>query len=283
MNRPGKSPAEPRRHRALVTRAVKRTAAAASRVRVPDPGVVVLIYHRVGGGSGLELDVSVHEFAEQMAWLADRGGAATLDDALDTLADVDRPTLDPVVVTFDDGTEDFVDEAVPVLARYGIPATLYLATEFVESRDHLPYGAPPVSWAGLRDALSTGLVTIGSHTHTHSLLDRLPPEDLARELDEPSRLIERELGVTPRHFAYPKALAPSPAAEAAVRARFRSAALAGTRPNPYGATDVFRLARSPIQASDGMRWFRVKAEGGMALEDDFRRALNRVRYRRDAS
>ena len=283
MNRPGESPAEPRRRRAIVSHAVKRTAAVASRVRAPSPGVVVLIYHRVGGGSGLELDVSVHRFAEQMAWLAERGGAMTLDDALAALDDVDRPPVDPVVVTFDDGTRDFVDEAVPVLARYGIPATLYLSTAFVESGDLLPYGAPPTSWAGLRDAVSTGLVTIGSHTHTHSLLDRLPPQDLARELDEPSRLIERELEVTPRHFAYPKALAPSPAAEAAVRARFRSAALAGTRPNPYGATDVFRLARSPIQASDGMRWFRAKAEGGMALEDDFRRALNRIRYRGHAS
>lgn len=282
MNRPENSPAEPR-GRAIVSRVVKRTAAVASRVRAPSAGVVVLIYHRVGGGSGLELDLSVRQFAEQMAWLAERGGATTLDSALAALEDVDRPRVDPVVVTFDDGTEDFVDKAVPVLARYGIPATLYLSTAFVESGDPLPYGAPPASWAGLRDALSTGLVTIGSHTHTHSLLDRLPPDELARELDEPSRLIERELQVTPRHFAYPKALAPSPAAETAVRARFLSAALAGTRPNPYGATDVFRLARSPIQASDGMRWFRAKAEGGMALEDDFRRALNRVRYRGDAS
>ena len=283
MNRPGESPAEPRRRRAIVSREVKRIAAVASRVRAPSPGVVVLIYHRVGGDSGLELDVSVRRFAEQMAWLAERGGVTTLDDALTTLGDVNRPRVDPVVVTFDDGTQDFVDEAVPVLARYGIPATLYLSTAFVESGEPLPYGAPPVSWAGLRDAVSTGLVTIGSHTHTHSLLDRLPPQELARELDEPSRLIERELEVTPRHFAYPKALAPSPAAEAAVRARFLSAALAGTRPNPYGATDVYRLARSPIQASDGMRWFRAKAEGGMALEDDVRRVLNRVRYRGDAS
>ena len=63
-----------------------------------------------------------------------------------------------------------------------------------------------------------------------------------------------------------------------MRSRFRSAALAGTRPNPYGDTDPWRLARSPIQLSDGMRWFERKIDGGMAFEDDIRRVANRRRY-----
>ena len=70
----------------------------------------------------------------------------------------------------------------------------------------------------------------------------------------------------------------SAAADRAVRARFRSAALAGTRPNPIGATDPYRLARSPIQHSDGQHWFERKLDGGMAAEDALRRRLNRWRY-----
>jgi hypothetical protein len=70
----------------------------------------------------------------------------------------------------------------------------------------------------------------------------------------------------------------SPAADAAVRARFDSAAVAGTQVNAYGNTDPYRLARSPIQVSDGMRWFRRKATGGMRFEDDVRRLVNRKRY-----
>ena len=73
-------------------------------------------------------------------------------------------------------------------------------------------------------------------------------------------------------------MAGSAAADAAVRARFRSAALAGTRPNPYGRTDPYRLARSPIQRADGMSWFRRKLDGGMALEDRLRTLANRRRY-----
>jgi peptidoglycan/xylan/chitin deacetylase (PgdA/CDA1 family) len=259
--------------------AVKWAAATADLVRPRRHGVVVLIYHRVGGGSGLELDLPIDRFRAQMAWLAEQGLLTTLDDGLEALDQEPRGAPSRVVVTFDDGTSDFVDHAVPVLAQFGVPVTLYLATRFVDGGEPLPYGAPPVSWSGLRDAMSTGLVTVGSHTHSHALLDRLDPAAVADELDTSRRLIERELGVTPEHFAYPKALPGSQPAARAVRERFRSAALAGTRPNAYGRTDPQRLARSPVQVADGMRWFRHKVHGGMALEDDVRRAVNRVRHR----
>ena len=45
-----------------------------------------------------------------------------------------------------------------------------------------------------------------------------------------------------------------------------------------GATDRWRLARSPVQRSDGLEFFRHKVRGGMRLEDDVRRLANRVRY-----
>ncbi len=43
--------------------------------------------------------------------------------------------------------------------------------------------------------------------------------------------------------------------------------------------DVYRLARTPVQVSDGHRWFLNKARGGMAFEEDLRSVLNRRRYR----
>ncbi|HZJ25728.1 MAG TPA: polysaccharide deacetylase family protein [Acidimicrobiia bacterium] len=257
---------------------LKSVAVAADRVRTPARGVVVLIYHRVGGHSGLELDLPRSVFADQLAMLAESGRVVTLDAALDALARPGPTEPDPVVLTFDDGTRDFVDVTVPLLVEHGIPATVYVATAFIEDQKPFPYGAPPLSWAGLADAASTGLVTVGSHTHSHALLDRLPADRVDEELDTADELIAHHVGVTPRHFAYPKALAGSAVAERAVRARYRSAALAGTRANVAGATDPYRLARSPVQRSDAGRWFDAKLEGGMALEDDLRRVLNRLRY-----
>ena len=65
---------------------------------------------------------------------------------------------------------------------------------------------------------------------------------------------------------------------AAGATNFDSAAIAGTRPNVYGSTDVHLLTRSPVQRSDGMRWFRRKAAGGMGLEDRVRDIVNKRRY-----
>ena len=260
----------------------------ADRVLKPADGVTVLIYHRVGGGSGGEVDLDVDAFRAQLEHLRDHHTVIDLDNAAAVLAGdgVDGAAAgggavfpeNAVVVTFDDGTDDFCDHVVPALVEYGIPATLYAATHFIDSGEAFPWGAPPASWPGLRDAASTGLVTIGSHTHTHALLDRLAPDAIADELDRSIDLIGDRLGIAARHFAYPKALPPSPAADAAVRARFASAALAGTRANPYGHTDPHRLWRSPVQQRDGLHWFAHKADGGLGLEDRIRDVLNRRRY-----
>jgi peptidoglycan/xylan/chitin deacetylase (PgdA/CDA1 family) len=257
---------------------VKCVSAAADAVRRPH-GLVVLIYHRVGARTPVTVDLPRPLFAEQLAALTAGWAPVTLDEAAAFVAGpAPPPGPPPVCLTFDDGTADFVEEALPELVAHGVPATLYVATDYVEACRAFPDDGRPASWAGLRDALSTGLVTIGSHTHTHRLLDRVGGAEAAAELDRSIGLIEDRLGVACTHFAYPKALPGSPAAEQEVRLRFRTAALGGTRPNPYGRTDSHRIRRSPVQVSDGMRWFRRKAAGGMALEDNLRTLRNRRRY-----
>jgi peptidoglycan/xylan/chitin deacetylase (PgdA/CDA1 family) len=261
-----------------VQQLVKWTAAAADTVRRPR-GLVILIYHRVGGHTPVSVDLPRPLFAEQLAALAAGWAPVTLDVAVGLLTGPGPPPgPSPVCLTFDDGTADFVEEALPELVAQGIPATLYVATDFIEAGREFPDHGRPVSWAGLRDALTTGLVTIGSHTHTHRLLDRIDGPEAAGELDRSIGLIEDRLGVACGHFAYPKALLASSAAEQEVRRRFRTAVLARTRPNPYRTSDLHRLRRSPVQVADGMRWFRRKAAGGMALEDDLRSLRNRRRY-----
>jgi peptidoglycan/xylan/chitin deacetylase (PgdA/CDA1 family) len=264
--------------RSAIQQAVKGGAAALDVVRRPCDGLTVLIYHRVGGPGG-SVDLEPAVFEDQMAELAATARVRTIDDALDGLAASATTTAaDAVVVTFDDGTADFVEHALPILVRHGVPALLYVATRFVDEGIDFPGGGPAVSWAGLADAVSTGLVEVGGHTHAHVLLDRLPAAQVADELDRSNGLIEDHLGRPARHFAYPKALLGSPEAEAEVRRRYRSAAVAGTRRNRPGATDLHRLARSPIQVADRMRWFRRKVDGGLRAEDDLRRLVNRRRY-----
>lgn len=259
-------------------RAAKRLAFVADDVRPVQSGSVILAYHRVGARTVSPVDLPTNLFCRQMSHLCAAMNVRPLDDVVSVLESGDR-ACEGVVLTFDDGTADFVDIVLPVLAEFELPATLYLATGFVDSGRSYPADGAPVSWSGLRDAVSSGLVTIGAHTHNHVLLDRCSPETAAAELDRCNERIEDELGVSAQHFAYPKAVVARPAVEALVKSRYWSAAVAGTRPNVTGLTNVHRLHRSPIQNADGWEGFVRKVNGGMRTEDDVRRIINLARYR----
>lgn len=273
----------------------------ADRVVTPPDGVTILIYHRVGGGSDSAVDLDPEQFDQQLAHLAEHHRVLTIDEATaDLTAGVgegwasasggaesggaaDEPESGtaprPVVITFDDGTSDFTEVVVPALERHGLPATLYAATSFIDDGDEFPWGAPPTSWSALADAFTTGLVTVGSHTHTHGLLDRLDEGSVDDDLDTSIELIGEHLGERPRHFAYPKAVPGSAAAEVAVRRRFSTAALARNRVNRPGRTDLHRLWRTPVKRSDSPELFAARAAGGLRLEGEMRALAARVRYR----
>jgi peptidoglycan/xylan/chitin deacetylase (PgdA/CDA1 family) len=256
--------------------------------RTRSAGVVVLAYHQVGAPVAAAVNLPTSLFRDQVAILRAEADVVALDAAVDRLAAAAGAVNGSraasgsgtqVVVTFDDGTADFVDHALPVLVEHEVPVTLYVATEFVEHGRSFWDDGTTLSWAALRDALATGLVTIGSHTHTHALLDRTTPLVAADELDRSIDLLRDRLGVDATHFAYPKALAPSsPFVEQEVRRRFRSAAVAGGRVNRWGATDPWRLGRSPVLVDDGITWFERKQRGGLWLEGVLRERLDHYRY-----
>ena len=61
-----------------------------------------------------------------------------------------------VVVSFDDGTRDFADHVLPLLVNHHVPAILYLATGLIADE-----GGIGLFWSQVREAVATGLVTIG--------------------------------------------------------------------------------------------------------------------------
>jgi len=253
---------------------VSNAARAYDRIRPPAPGVVVLIYHRVGGGTASAVDLPVDEFDAQMTMLASTSTVLTLDEAVTALADGQQPA--GVVITFDDGTADFTANAVPVLQRHNLPATLYAATGFIDQRLPMPWGAPSATWDQLRIAAASGLITIGSHTRDHLLLDHATSDEVEEQLDESIASITREIGTPPQHFAYPKAVRGNKLADTAVRRRFASAALAGNRANRPG-DDLYRLARTPVHSGDTPELFAVKVGGGLRLEGVLRDMVTRGR------
>ena len=221
----------------------------------------MLIYHRVGGGSGLDVDLPVERVRRADGVARRRGRVSTLARrarrARSHAARAAGPQRDDVsvVVTFDDGTADFADNALPILERHGIPVTLYAATAFIDEGRPFPDDGPPLSWAALRDACATGLVDVGSHTHHHGCSTGSPPDEIdarARPFDRAHRRARRR---APLDFAYPKAVLGSPAARAG-RAQPASVPRRSPAPGPTRSARPIRTGCSARRSS------RATASGG---------------------
>jgi peptidoglycan/xylan/chitin deacetylase (PgdA/CDA1 family) len=226
--------------------------------------LLLLLYHRVGAG-GREIDVPTPRFEEHLAELADRGEVRRLDEVL-------RGRSGGVVMTFDDGYGDFHSNALPALIRHRIPAVLYLATGLVDQ------GPEALTWTQLEEAVGTGLVTVGAHTHHHADLSRADEAQAEEEMRRSQELIEDRLGVACRHFAYPWAVG-SPGADRAARRLFDSAALHAWRLNRHGRVDPYGLGRTPVLRSDGPFFFGSKVRGMLEAEGVAYRILRRGPWR----
>lgn len=61
---------------------------------------------------------------------------------------------------------------------------------------------PPMKWKQLREMSEHG-ITIGAHTHSHSILPEMPADIAMRDIAESRKRIEAELDLPCRMFAYP--------------------------------------------------------------------------------
>jgi peptidoglycan/xylan/chitin deacetylase (PgdA/CDA1 family) len=83
-------------------------------------GSVILLYHSISE-SGDRFSTPPAVFRRQLETLADSGlRCVRLEDAM-----TERGS---VALTFDDGYEDFLEQALPLLLRYGFPATLFVVS-----------------------------------------------------------------------------------------------------------------------------------------------------------
>jgi peptidoglycan/xylan/chitin deacetylase (PgdA/CDA1 family) len=169
--------------------------------------IPILCYHRFGFSSN-KMTVTPAQFEAQLQWLArNHYRVLRLGQLPGFLAGREPLPQRSVVITIDDGYESVHRHALPLLRKYGVPATLFVYTDFVGAGDAM-------SWSQLRELARSGLVDIQAHSKTHrNLIQRAPTEtdtEHRRAIDGELRLsratLERWLapdGVQVRHFAYP--------------------------------------------------------------------------------
>jgi peptidoglycan/xylan/chitin deacetylase (PgdA/CDA1 family) len=93
---------------------------------------LILLYHRIAelGSDPQLLAVTPHHFGQHLEVLRDYGTPVSLGEMLEA-GRAGRLPRRAIAVTFDDGYADNVDCGNPLLARYGIPATLLVTTAYL--------------------------------------------------------------------------------------------------------------------------------------------------------
>jgi peptidoglycan/xylan/chitin deacetylase (PgdA/CDA1 family) len=112
-----------------------------------------------------------------------------------------------VVLTFDDGFADFYEEVLPVLQHYGIAATLYVSTAYVNGTSRFLQHEQEtdrlmLTWEQLIDISATG-IECGAHGHRHLQLDVVPAAIARAEITHSKEVLEEKLNQKITSFAYP--------------------------------------------------------------------------------
>jgi peptidoglycan/xylan/chitin deacetylase (PgdA/CDA1 family) len=224
-----------------------RTARVASGLRVRGNGAVVLAYHDVRT-TGEGYHVSATQLARHVELLRSSGlrivDLATIVDALVAGAGV----ADLAAVTFDDALVGVVENALPVLARHDVPATVFAVADRLGVEPDWTTGERrTLTPAELQQLARTARLTIGCHAGTHRSLVTLDDTALQEELAGARDELQSITGHAVDFLAYPFGHHDGRVRDAARAAGFR-AAFTFLNGRVEVGQDPFRLPRLTMGA-----------------------------------
>jgi len=267
------------RAKAVLTGARSALWLARTRGHPDERALRILLYHRVAD-DGDPLAVAPRRFREQMDHLAAEGFRVVgLLEALDLLDSRSIPSR-TLGLTFDDGFADLRDEALPVLARHGFRATVFVTTGVTDGR--LSFGwyerQPPVlGWDDVLELERDGTLTFEAHTVSHPNLLSIDGATAAAEIGDCKRELSSQLGRPVSAFAYPAGLYGDRERRLVAEAGYAAAVSCEPGLN-LPDTDRFTLRRRQIDAHDTLLDFRAKVGGGHDTPPPLRGAYRRLRY-----
>jgi peptidoglycan/xylan/chitin deacetylase (PgdA/CDA1 family) len=241
------------------------------------------MYHSVTDGEPSDpFGVSRKVFGDQISWLIDQDYQFM---SLDTLVQSRKTGVFPkrrkqVFLTFDDGYNDFYINALPILLRHRLPATVFLVTEMLgQTSTWSSFGqeVPLMTEVEVHQVKDQG-ISLGSHTMTHVDLTTLGNEELGRQLVT-SQITLSDFGETFFSLSYPWGRHTDREVAAVKAAGYKCAVTVGGSIN-YFRTDSFRLGRLAIHRDLDLEAFQrmiISHTWSQRIPAQFRTLVHRVR------
>lgn len=226
-------------------------------------GTVILMYHALGhpGETASRYLVPGHAFSRQLAWLKwSRYHVLGLEEFLQYRREYRLPPARSIVLTLDDGYADNQIVGVPLLRRFGFPATIFLISHFLGGKNSWDHdgelaGRPLLSVEDTRAALAAGM-TCGVHTRTHPRLTDVTEDRAWDEIFGARADLEEYLQRAVTTFAYPYGKHDRHLEQVVTRAGFLGACTIVGGKN-YPATSPFTLRRVEVFGTDSLIGFAL--------------------------
>jgi len=262
---------------------------AATRRSIGD-GFSILTYHRVTNRlPGIEsptINVTPNRLRAQLEGLLSRGFEAWSLNKVLASWQASTPIPSKVfVVTFDDGYENNLLHAVPILNELRIPATIFLATAYLDSSRPFPFDnwsfagsdrAPAASWRPLTTAqchtlMENELIELAAHTHTHDAFAGRTAEFQA-DMENSLELLDKRFGIQSPTFSFPFGLT-TPELIAAARESGVTCALSTRAERVDIALDPFHWGRFTASDLDTAATLAAKLRGWYTPVSDLLRKI----------
>ena len=161
-------------------------------------GANVFMYHRFDESKYPSTNIDTKELEKHLVYLKENDfNIKSINEILDKKANK-KPFLNNTIgFTVDDAFLSFYKNGWPIFKKYNVPVTLFVSTDIV-NESHWNY----MSWEDLREFINQG-GSIGLHSASHAHLTSYDILDVKRDLMSSIKVIEKELGITPKIFAYP--------------------------------------------------------------------------------
>jgi peptidoglycan/xylan/chitin deacetylase (PgdA/CDA1 family) len=167
--------------------------------------VPVLSYHNFSLAGASKMTVTQAVFEAQMNLLKEKGyRVITLDQLFDFFDFKTQIPKKSVVITIDDGWRSAYEIALPILKKYGYPATLFIYTDLITGSEKT------LSWDLIQE-MSKNVIDVQCHTKTHRSLIKMDKkesfkeyfETVEKELSECAVMIKKRLNKEVKYLAYP--------------------------------------------------------------------------------
>lgn len=165
---------------------------------------VVLLYHHVSSSTPASTSVTPEVFEQHLQYLAQRHNVISLEQAVDALQHKKLLPERAVVITFDDGYRNIHDNAHPILAKYGMPYTVFITPQLIGKQKN------QLTWQQISEMEKKG-ARFANHTSFHRhLLERRTGQSqsewlagIEQDIDQSEAVLKKKLGYSTGYLAYP--------------------------------------------------------------------------------